>query len=530
MKRIKTYCYIAALTATVMLPVLASCVDDLNQYPHAEVTSADVYTSVDNYKAVLGKLYVAFTIAGQEKGGGDEDLSSNSGHDFMRIYINLQEAGTDEFIYTWLEGDNMSDLTYLTWDDSDVWVSDGYYRIFYNIALCNEFLRNATDEQISGFDETDQEEIRYYRAEARFLRSLSYFYALDLFRNIPFVTEDDPVGSYQPPRYTSQQIFEYIESELKDIDEDLLDRDECEYGRACKQAAYSLLARLYLNAEIYTGTGYWTECIEYCNKVIEAGYTLEEDYAKLFNADNHLRTNEIIFSFPVDATNTTSWGATTYLICGAINNASDYQNPADYGATSGWGSFRMRSELPSLFANGDSRAMFFTEGQTLSVDVVEDQSYGYLSEKWTNLTDDGEAASNTSSDGASTDFPVFRLADIYLMLAESVVRGGTGSSRSTALEYINQLRQRAFGDDSGNISDSDLTVDFILDERARELYLECVRRTDLVRYGLFTTSDYLWQWKGGTLGGQAVATRFNYYPIPSTELTANPNLYNEDGY
>ncbi|MDO4164271.1 MAG: RagB/SusD family nutrient uptake outer membrane protein [Bacteroides sp.] len=518
----------SVLTFFIGTFLTTSCVDDLNQYPHTDTTSEDVYTSVDNYKAVLGKIYVSFVIAGQEKGGGDSDMSSNTGYDYMRCYFNMQECGTDEVVYTWLEGDKMSGLTYLSWDDNDVWVADTYYRIYYTIALCNEFLRNATDGNISGFNESDQAEIVHYRAEARFLRALAYYHALDLYRNIPFVTEEDPVGSYLPPRYTSDQIFEYIESELQAIDDDLLDRNACEYGRACKQAAYALLARLYLNAQVYTGTAHWTDCITYCQKVIDAGYTLESDYGLLFNADNDKRTDEIIYSFPVDATHTVSWGATTYIICGAVSNTSDTQVPADYGISSGWSNFRLRGELPDLFDAADGRGRFYTEGQTKTIDVVADQSYGYLSEKWTNLTDAGEAASNTDDGGVNTDFPVFRLADIYLMLAESVVRGGEGSSRSEALDYINALRERAFGDTSGNITDGQMTADFILDERARELYLECVRRTDLIRYDKFTTSSYLWQWKGGVQDGQAVDSKYNYYPIPSTELTANPNLYNEN--
>lgn len=505
-----------------------SCVGDLDQFPHTETTSADVYTSAANYKAVLGKLYVSFVIAGQEKGGGNADLSSNFGYDYMRCYFNMQECGTDEVVYTWLEGEKMSGLTYLSWDANDAWVSDMYYRIYYTIALCNEFLRNATDGKIGAFSESDQKAIREYRAEARFLRALAYYHALDLYRNIPLVTEADPVGSYLPPRYTSAQMFQYLETELKDIDTDLPDRTACEYGRACRQAAYALLARLYLNAEVYTGTARWTDCITYCNEILKSGYALEADYARLFNADNHNRTNEIIYSFPVDATHTVSWGATTYLICGAINNTSDTQVPSDYGVTSGWGNYRLRGELPDLFRSGDGRAMFYTEGQTKEINVVENQSNGYLSVKWTNLTDAGETASNTTDGGVNTDFPVFRLADVYLMLAEAVVKGGEGSSRTIALGYINDLRRRAFGDDSGNITDAQLTADFILDERARELYLECVRRTDLIRYGKFTTSAYLWQWKGDLMAGQAVDSKYNMYPIPSTELTANPNLYNEN--
>jgi hypothetical protein len=147
------------------------------------------------------------------------------------------------------------------------------------------------------------------------------------------------------------------------------------------------------------------------------------------------------------------------------------------------------------------------------------------------LTDIGEAASNTSNDGVDTDYPMFRLADVYLMLAEAVLRGGNGASADEALAYVNQLRQRAYGDayeTSGKISISDLTLDFVLDERGRELYWECSRRTDLIRYGKFTSDTYVWEWKGGIKDGTGVDNKYNVYPIPSSDLTANPNLSNEN--
>lgn len=516
------------LLATAGVLTTTSCVGDLDQYPHIETTSANLYNTVENYRSVLGKIYVSYVIEGQEKGGENADLTSNKNEDYMRNYFNMQELGTDEVVYTWLGGDGLEGITYLSWDVNDVWVSDTYYRIYYTIALCNEFLRNADDAKIASFSETDQTVLRAYRAEARFLRALSYYHALDLYRNIPFVCETDPVGGYLPPRYTGEQMFAFIESELKTIDADLLDKTECPYGRASKQAAYALLARLYLNAEVYTGTAHWTDCVTYCKKVISAGYSIEPEYGKLFNADNHLRTNEIIFAFPVDATHTVSWGSTTYLVCGGINNASDTQNPADYGCASGWGNFRLRGNLPDLFLEGDCRGNFYTEGQSKDIEVVENQANGYLPQKFTNLKDDGTAASNTSESGVSTDFPVFRLADVYLMLAEAVVRGGEGSDKATSLGYVNELRERAFGDTAHAISETQLNADFILDERARELYLECVRRTDLIRFGKFTTDSYKWQWKGGVQEGKAVDSKYNIYPIPATELTANPNLYNEN--
>jgi hypothetical protein len=511
-----------------------ACLDDLDQTPHTESTSKDVYAEAANYKAVLGKLYTAFVTTGQERGGGNADLSSNNGQDYMRCYFNLQEAGTDEIASTWLEGDKVSDLTFLSWDANDSWVSDMYYRIFYNIALCNEFLRNAGDDQIARFTESEQEDIRHYRAEARFIRALEYYHALDLFHNIPFVTENDPVGTYIPPRYEAAQVFEYIESELKAIDSDLLSKGECEYGRASKSAAYALLAKLYLNAGIYTKQARYTDCITYCKKVTAEGYTLEPEYQKLFNADNNKRTNEIIFALPVDADNSVSWGSTTYIICGAVSNTSDYQKPEDYGVTSGWGMFRVRGEIPELFEglDNDKRKLFFTEGQVQYLDIIDDQTNGYFVSKWTNLTDDGAAASNTVDGGVDTDYPMFRLADVYLMLAEATVRGGSGATTTEALGYVNDLRKRAFGDayeTEGKLSLSNITdVKFFLDERARELYWECTRRTDLIRFDRFTTANYIWQWKGGVKDGRAVDSKYNIYPVPATDLTANPNLSNPD--
>ncbi len=161
---------------------------------------------------------------------------------------------------------------------------------------------------------------------------------------------------------------------------------------------------------------------------------------------------------------------------------------------------------------------------------MDDRTGGYFVTKWSNLTDDGETASNTASDGVETDFPMFRLADAYLMYAESAAR--TNTNLSTALTYVNELRSRSNMD---AVTESQLTATtdgipykFFLDERGRELYWECVRRTDLIRFDCFTTDSYLWQWKGGTEEGKAVADKFNYYPIPSAELSANPNLSNDE--
>ena len=233
----------------------------------------------------------------------------------------------------------------------------------------------------------------------------------------------------------------------------------------------------------------------------------------------------------MDATNTVSWGSSTYIVCGAVSNTSELQKPEDYGVKSGWGMFRVRGNIPELFTgyeNTDKRYMFFTTGQSQDVEIIDDQTNGYFVEKWTNLTDSKETASNTADGGVNTDYPLFRLADVYLMIAEAFKRGGTGIDATTVVGYINDLQQRAYGDNSNNKTEDEITLSFILDERARELYWEGYRRTDLIRYSLFTSNDYKWQWKGGVKEGTGVNDRYNIYPIPTTELTANPNLYNEN--
>ena len=543
------------MMGTAVLTGTTSCVSDLDQYPHTETTSKDVYTSLANYEAVLGKIYAAMVTSGQGKGGDNKDmasvLNSGSGFDYMRMFINMQECGTDEFASTWLTGEQTTGLTYLSWDANDAWISDMYYRIYYNIALCNEFLRNANSASFSG---ADAEKLKEYKAEVRFMRALFYYHALDFFRNIPMVTENDPVGSFIPPRYTPQQTFDYIESELKDCVGDMLPASTCPYGQASRGAAYTLLAKLYLNSEVYTGVAKYAECKEACEKVMDMGYSLESDYSKLFNADNDTRTNEIIFALPVSAEHTVSWGSSTYLVCGQLSMSNANQTPGDFGAESGWSEFRLRSQFVDKFnesdiyaqgeeAKGDKRAKFFTNGQSKDVTSMTDETTGYLSEKWSNLKDDGTKASNTSNDGVETDFPLFRLADVYLMYAECVARlgedwdnwdGGSDAEAATrkegAIYYINKVRERAGAADvwkDNFASDADF-LQFILDERARELYHEGYRRTDLIRYGEFTTSKYIWQWKGGTHDGQAVDSKYNIYPIPNTELTANPNLHNDN--
>ncbi len=516
------------------LALIWGCTKDLNQYPRIQETSMSVYSNPANYIKALAKCYASFVTAGQEKGGADPDLSSNMGYDYMRCYFNMQEAGTEEIGSTWIEGDNIGNLTYLTWDANDPWVSDMYYRCYYSISLCNEFLKHCTDNAISGFTTAEQSEIKTYRAEARFLRAMAYYHAMDMFHNIPYADENTIGSSKLPERWTAPQIFAFIETELKDCSTSMMDAATCPYGRAPRAAAWMLLARMYLNSASYEAGDHNADCMTYSQKVMNEGYTLEPEYAKLFNADNDKRVgpgHEIIFPLVVNSVHVVSWGATTYMVCGEVD--TDNKLLADsVGCASAWSMFRIRGEIPALFdLSHDDRSMFYTTGQTQYMNNgVTDRTQGYFVIKWSNRTDNGAISSNTSADGVDTDFPMFRLADAYLMYAEASVRSNTDVA--TALTLVNDLRTTRH---AATVAESDLTATtngipykFFLDERARELYWECVRRTDLIRFNCFTTSTYLWQWKGGVKDGVAVNSKYNIYPIPASEISANPNLYNEN--
>ncbi len=518
------------MTVAGAMMVSASCTDDLNQTPHIGVTSDVVYSSVDGYRSALAKIYGTYTLVGQDKGGG-ADISSNSGYDLLRCLFHLQEGPTDECAYRWMSGDNLYAMAYMQWDATDPNISDVYYRLYYSIAVANEFLRHTDDSSISGFSSEQQAEIKRFAAEARFVRILDYWFVLDLFGKGPYVDTNTPTTAYTPEVYDSKTLFEYIENELKAI-EPLLD-ETSEYGRANRACVWALASRLYLNGEVYTGKSYADECIAYSQKIISPGnYSLEPDFKKLFNAENDKRTNEIIYGIYADGENAMTWGSGTNLVHGSCGSDNS-QDPTKYGIKSGWGNYRVRGEYAALFgdvaSSTDSRCLLWTDGQTQYFDTsLDDGACGYHSEKWTNLTDNGEMSGDPAVDGADTDFPMFRLAEVYLNAAEAVLRGGSGMTRSEALDLVNDIRKRAYGDDSGNITDAQFNLDFILDERGREMLYENIRRTDLIRHDKFTTDRYIWQWKGGVVGGRAVDSRYNRYPIPASDIAANPNLSNPE--
>ena len=526
---------IKAIVGTLSIALffsLSSCTKDLERTPIVETTGDAIFSDFKNYPNALAKLYGGLAHGGQEAGGGGADISGIDGNfsQYTRQLFTLQVLPTDEAVIAWNDG-TLQTIHKMTWDSYNEFVAAMYYRIYTEIAFCNEFLRNTTDAKLTSNNITgaDLAEAKYMRAEARFLRAQSYYHALDLFGNVPFVDETYLPGSPTPPkRIVSADLFKYVESELLAVANDLKDPKTNQYARVDKAAAWTLLARLYLNAEVYTGTAKNAEVITYTQKVINAGYGLKTKYADLFLADNHLNNPEVIMPVAFDGVHIKTFGGTSYLVHAAVGGK---MSASDFGINGGWGGLRTTKAYVNLFGGAgtpDKRGNFYTNGQSLEINDLSNFADGYAFIKYKNLTSAGVEGSDGpkagSGDYVDADIPLYRLADVYLMYAEAVLRGGGGST-TTALGYVNALRSRA-----GANTVTSISRDFILDERGRELGWEMTRRTDLIRYGKFTTAAYLWPWKGGVKDGQAVGDFRNLYPIPAKDLVANPNLIQNPGY
>ncbi len=522
------YLKIISIALLSGLFIVTSCTKDLDTIPLDDdvTTSATFYQDAQGYRQVIAKLYAGLALTGQDGPAGNGDLVGidEGFSSYLRNYWKSQELPTDEAVNGWAD-DGLPDFSTITWTASNPFVRGMYYRIYFQLTLANEFIREAADSKLDdrGITGDDKTQVQFYRTEARFLRALSYWHALDLFGNVPFITEADKIGSFLPEQKDRAYIFEYLEEELIALEDLMVEPMMNEYGRADKAAVWTLLAKLYLNAEVYTGEPKYTECINYCNKVIEAGYTLHPEYDELFLADNHT-CDGTIFSIVFDGTVSQTWGGTTFLISAAVGGS---MVAADFGIGGGWGGNRTTSAFVSLFNDetgaSDSRAMFHINGQSLEINDISNFNDGYAITKFKNVTSSGEQGSNETY--VDTDFHMFRLADVYLMYAEAVLRGGTGGDQVTAKGYIDAIRTRA-----GNADSYTLDVDFILDERGRELFWECHRRTDLIRFGKFAGGDYLWPWKGGLANGMAIHAKYKLFPIPNSDLNANPNLEQNPDY
>lgn len=516
----------------VCLAINFSACTDLDLQPQSDAAAPVFLSEASAYRAFIARVYAGFAVTGQQGPAGNSDISSldEGFSNYLRVYWKLQQLSSDEAVVGWGD-EGIQDLHNQNWTSGNQFVRAMYYRIFFQVSLANEFLKESTPDLLDsrGIPQVFRSDIATYRAEARFLRAVSYLHAIDFFGDVPFYTEEDGVGSAAPEQASRETVFNFIVSELAAIESELPAPGAGEYGRVDQAALWMLQARLFLNAGVYTGTDQYAEAAAAASKVINSGvYSLQEDYSHLFLADNHT-SPEFIWAIPFDGESTQTFGGMTFLTHAPVGGNMD---AAAFGIAGGWSGLRTTSALVDRFPDEtgalDQRALFFTDGQSKEITDISSFNSGYAIAKYRNVSSEGVPGSALGH--IDTDFPMFRLAEAYLIYTEAAIRGASGADLNTALGYINELRTRAYGGtNTGAVTAADLTEAFILDERSREFYWEGLRRSDLVRFNQFTENG-VWPWKGGVPDGRTTESFRNLYPFPASELLANPNLTQNQGY
>lgn len=543
----KTKYILGSIFAAVMTFSMSSCINDLN------ISSIDPKsTSSMDQNAVFVKAYALLGTTGQEGPAGNSDLDGQDEGEsgFYRTIFNCQELSTDECLWAWQSDADIPQLTAINWNSSSKRTEWVYFRLGINITQLNFFL-----DQTEGKD--DSETLKQ-RAEVRFLRALHYYYFLDLFGKAPF---KEHFNNELPIEKSGKDLYDYIQKELSECEADMSAPREALFGRADQAANWMLRARLYLNAGIYTGTPDWANAETYATKVINSGYQLCNNYEELFMADNDENTNamqEIIFVIRQDGAKTQSYSGANYLVSGT-RCAGMPRN----GTTNPWSCIFSRGALVQKFFPDlndvplvpSSAKRLETETDetvdaadaeygTRTVDLIakakDDRALlysgigggvrGIIAEditgftnglsiiKWSNIRSDGGTTHH--SEFPDTDIPLMRLAEAYLTRAEARFRTG-----GDAAADLNVLRDRAHAKKFQGVTEQDL-----IDEWCREFYLEARRRSDLIRFGMYTTNKYVWDWKGGSVAGTSVDSHFNVYPIPIADLNNNPNMSQNPGY
>ena len=527
-----------------------SCVKDLDTEPldATEPTSEYVYgNSEDAYLLGLTNLYFHF-LSNDLTGLPSMDPGVS---ETIRAFWSVQELTTDAAKSARVNEAWVRSLNTDTWSDvQNEAVAAIYVRTLQGISYVNEYLRQTDSVHLAarGVGEDLVAKIEGFRSEARFIRAYLYWMAIDVFGSVPFITEESPVGPDFYPRQASRQsIFEYCIAELDDLlsDNSAMPAPRSLYPRADKGSVAGLLARMYLNAEVYAGTPMWSEAKSVCETIFGMGYALCPDYSALFRGDNGQNPQargELLWAVDYSDANTDSEGGSTYLICGALAPGDISEQSMPNGQRNGWADIRVPYEYVSRYfsVNGqdyhtggyavsDKRGeMFYIKGRSQS---MEGNLYSYMNGwsciKFNNIphdqTDQSYLPVSLSKNCADVDYPMIRLGEIYLIYAEACMNLG---QEELALPYLEELSARA-----GGIAPSQVTAEYLIAERARELMWEAHRRTDLIRFGLFHTDGYIWPYKGcDSFSGRAFPEYMCIFPIPPTELAANPELVQNPGY
>ena len=554
----------AGLVATLGL---GACTGDLDLTPTnpTDLTPEKFAGDPSKYmEETMAGIYLEFATYGPN---GNNVLGSMDGgmSTFQRALFNLEEIPTDEC--NWLPSADAIDanVQYGVITSSTQAVAGTYARLMVNVALCNNYLQ--TDFGAS--TEAQRAEYEEFCRQCHILRGASYYYLIDLFGNVPWASPETAVGSIPPQLNTNfaegrRAVFDNAVAELEEVVAWYKANDpnnKPKYGYVGLDAAEALLVKYYLNAEVYTGTAQWGKCLEHANAIIarlgkggHEGSGLCYAYHQNFGYNNKdfvlgndaSSINEIIWAIPqASPTLNNGEGLISYANGGFMCNAwigdapgdaTFFCKQADYNSGNGWKCMSARRQFVETFDwdadytySPDIRTQFWktaADGFNIENGVLDQANWGnngFLAVKYTNwiIDDGGNIAAGEQPqpvDPLGIDYAMIRLAEIYLSAAEAALNGA--GSASDALKYVNYIRTRA-----GLEGYTSLNLVELQNERTRELYTECIRRTDLIRYGKWI-SGYNWNWKNKVASGADYAPAFVVYPLPTTVVTRNGYVQN----
>ncbi|MBL1009618.1 MAG: RagB/SusD family nutrient uptake outer membrane protein [Escherichia coli] len=507
-------------------------------------------------------------------GNADFNIQDNGKSTLIRNIYNFNELPTDESICWWSDG-GLTEISYNQFKADNETLKYLYYRMMSNISYENHFL---------GLEAAKEDKTKY--AEVRVIRAYHYLLMLDFWGDPSFTDKISAETPRQAHTYNEKYdasknytraellqmgrefLFNWVEKELLEAEPDLLaakpEKDtEADYGRVDKGTCWLLLSRLYLNAGTYLNNDgqnnpHWDKALEYAEKVINSDYKLFDDskmpadakangykpYDLLFMGDNGSNgaSCEALLPLMQDGDKTQGYGGSLFFVAASIDDKSRTVTGETLGTSAtNWSGMRVRPSFLTKFVNNpsdfegktaeqiramgiDDRAMIWGVDHKLDLGKNDAFKQGLTIVKWNNVYSNHGTTHDTEK--VDTDFFLFRVAEAYLNAAEAEMHlNGAGSAKAKG--WIDDLRKRAHAEVRSSYSLED-----VLDERARELYCEGFRRTDLIRYNQFggAQATYNWEYKGGNVKGTTFDKKFNVYPLPSSELLSNPNLTQIDGY
>ena len=559
--------FITTAMASMLCMGFVSCADELN-IKSIDPQSTPTYT----VEGLLAKQYATLGLTGQKGPAGSSDLGRGDEGEsgFIRTIFNLQELMTDETAWAYQTDPGIGPITNLSWNSDNERVNWAYQRLIFDITLYNQFIF----EQSGSLSEDKI-------AEVRFLRALNYYYFLDLYRKAPF---KDTFDTNLPTEKSGKDLYEWLDNELTTIEPLMAEvgayNNSENFGRADRGAAYALHARLALNSAVYTDGQIkdYQKAIDYCDKIIDGEgkdkYALCREpkngysgYQQLFMGDNDCNPEarkEIIFPIRQDGMKTRQYGGTTYLVAAATIGGMPYASTGDpwkcfFARENMVEKFFPNKDIPMATVNdvledptkeqvrakdnemgistadviakaGDDRALFYMgvggceTGKVRTINPGENITgplNGASFVKWSNLHAD--LSTQHDQNYSDTDFPVFRLAEIYLTRAEAKYRLNGSQEGLADIQLVQDRAHR-------QLKATSVDEKTLIDEWCREFYMEGRRRSDLVRFGLFTGSKYLWSFKGGVENGAGIPTYYDIYPIPADEIKNNPNMTQNPKY